>query len=652
MSILDNAPRQYRFILGGQDVLNYIIAAEGDGELDVVPECTVLFNRNIKELFSFDQSTENLFLEVWRGINNANERRIFFGLVKDFKVYPPYVKVIFSNKYYIAQKSIAKTSFDRNIDPEEGIISEIYKSLIARYTTLVADNTTVVNTGTILRRNKFLCDYDQVYERAEELAKDINYQHYHNDHEDKCFFEPRGFIDTDVVLRVGENIVKQPEWDYNFDGIFNAVTIIGSPQKVEITQYFSGDNTEGQNFQLRYTPTSMKVFVGTGSFDPDTGNKPSNNAVNERLGGKKGSTAGDFDYIYDADEKVRRVYFKATGETQPSFTPPSGTNNIEIQYTYDVPVIVFGRNKASIDKYTKRETEIKKLDIDNLNDAELYLQTYLEQRSIPFISTNLLLLGRDDIRIGRLYTVVDEKNNIERKVLVKKIKWFFPYAPDEIDVGDRAWREADFSVTVWDRLKRLEEKDSRTSELLIQIFPFDGTNTVYESRDFELRRRNTAGGTLWDMARWDENNWSDNWSNGFILGSAISGILGTNSLGSSGDVEILVRRTQGQGVYKEFLYDDYYFDDVRSDAEVVWDTTENEIIIPPQKTLYTKSLELNSRRTQATILFPTLTIPAHITIQITYDNINWITVTDGQTVTFPTPATDIRLRLINTGDDA
>lgn len=58
----------------------------------------------------------------------------------------------------------------------------------------------------------------------------------------------------------------------------------------------------------------------------------------------------------------------------------------------------------------------------------------------------------------------------------------------------------------------------------------------------KVTERNLISSTIWDFSMWDEPDsiWNEDYSQGFILGNAISGVLGENRLGDPGtDTEVV-----------------------------------------------------------------------------------------------------------------
>ena len=629
--MVDDFPKLTKVIIDGVDVSDHVVNWETEDVYnDAIGTAKIVLGKTINSVLPITQlDTPGLQITIQRGVNSATEEWVFRGEILDIETQGIRYIVNCANKFYEAVRSEVTTSWDINIDEEQGVGSAIYKSLIERYTSLIVDAQVTPSEMLI---TKFICNHADVFERAEKIVEAYNWQHYYDVHEDKIILEPRGNNTGSQVLEVGENVANVPKWKYSKEKLINELTLKGAEQSVQRTVFINGDNTEDQVVVLNETPTSVKVYVGTGSFDPTgTGTKPSNNEGNLKRGGKKGSTSGEYDYEYDDDSRVRTIYFKSSSSSQPELIPPTGVNNIEVQYTYNLPTPVVDKRPVSISKYGLHKKTHTRGDIKNIADAELYVQTTLDFFERPMISTNIIVSHAQGLRVGWKYRVVDSFENIDEYLIITKIKKVYPFSGDEITIGDDVTRVAQWEIATMDRVKRLEELQGESQDLLLHIVKNIRT-TRAEKRYFELRSRNVAGETG-------------------IYGHPVYGLYGTAKYGGEADLEEwqTIRIIQGENNYKELLYDDLFFDDVRSDSGVIWDYTNKEIIIPPQQTLYTKSLELNSGRTTFNVRFGLTSINlSNMVVSVTYDNVNWIEVSSlNTTVNFPVPATDIRLKIFN-----
>lgn len=574
-------PNLQKTVLNGVDVSAYVISWETTRESSkITGDATLLLSRNVKEILNISKtSSPGWDVTIQRGSVTATDTYKFRGEIISTKVINTGYAITCYGKYYSAVREEVTKSYDKNIDPEAGKPSEIYKNLINEKTDdLSCDDTTVQDSGTTLVLDKFVCNHADVFERVDALAKAMNWQHYYNPITDKTYFEPLGFISDSTVLTVGENIVEVPEWDFDKEDLINELTVRGAEQEVQKTLFFDGTNIAGQECILDKTPVSVKIYVGTGNYDPTgTGTKPSDNQSNLKIGGKVGSTSGVYDYKYDEDANVKTVYFKDT-DTEPSLTPPVGVNNIEVQFTYKLPAPVVAKRDASITAYKKHKKTHTLSDVKTIADAEVYAQNTLDAYSTPFISTTLRVSGVEGLQPGRQYRIVDGVNEIDEFLTILKIKSVYPYKYDEITVGDKQTRESEWEIRTTDRLKRLEELESSSTDLLLHIIDIN-REINYERRYTQLERRSVAGESgiygnpifgVYGTAKYGAAA-----SSTFILGSSTYGLLGTSELGSSLSTYIKVKILQGNNTYKEFLYDEDFLDSDATTAD--WDTLNKEI---------------------------------------------------------------------------
>lgn len=289
----DNRPRLKKVVINGIDVSDYVLRFIVTKEVSSpISSATILLKKSILTLL--DVNKDNAIgksVEIYRGITSPDEEIIFKGEITNSKQDGNLYNLGCLDNYNKAVRAEITRFYDKEISPEAGIVSEIFKTNINDYTDLIADDTSVQYSGTEFILDKFWCNHADVFERNDALAKAINWQHYYDEQTGKVRFEPKDYtINEDLVLEVGVNIVEIPEWEYDTDEMINELTVKGSEQEVETTIFASGDGTENQKVVLPYTPISMKVYVGSGSYDPTgTGTKPSTNEGNLKEGGKIGA---------------------------------------------------------------------------------------------------------------------------------------------------------------------------------------------------------------------------------------------------------------------------------------------------------------------------------------------------------------------------
>lgn len=651
---MENAPELQKTIINDVDVSEYVMNWSTNSVYkDAIGEAEIVLINNVRSILSINKlDTPGRKVTIQRGVDNPDEEWVFRGEIIDVETDNGKYVIKCANKYYEAVRSEATISYDINIDEQEGKGNLIFEDLITRFTSL---DVTTEDTPDNMRITKFVCNHADVFERAEKIVEAYNWQHYYDNELDLVVFEPRGNKKASEVLEVGVNIVNAPKWKYSKEKMINELTLKGAEQNVQRTIFANGDDTEGQRVIFPETPTSVKVYVGSGSYDPEgDGTKPSNNESNLKRGGKRGSTSGTFDYEYDDDSKVKTLYFKKASEDQPSFTPPNGTNNIEVQYTYKLPTPVIDKRPSSISDYGLHKRTHTRNDLKNIDDAELYVQTTLDFFEQPMISTTLIVSYVPNLKIGNRYRVIDQFEEIDEDLIITEIKKSFPFKGDEIVVGDEVLRVDEWETRTMDRIKRLEEAQGESQDLLLHIVKNKREKRA-ERRYFKLQTKSVAGETgIYGhpiFGRYGTAKYGSVAESSFILGSETFGILGQQSLGESEVQEWqTIRLQQGENIYKELLYDNLFFDEDRSSPEVQW--TSDNIVINPGDTLYTKTIELNSGRTSFSFRFGEVLKRDNLLVEVTYNNNNWIEVDEYDSfIDFPTPSTDIRIRITNIYED-
>ena len=655
---MTETPKLKKVIISGIDISQYVYDFEISREYaNYVAGADIRISAKAKEVLELDDQLIGDTVEIYRGVNSPDEVIKFRGEVVNIEFDGIYYYFKCYDKLYEAIRTHVTYSFDKDIDIEHGVVSEIFKTLINEYTeNLTCDDTTVQNSGTNFTLNKFICRDIEVFERLSDLAKAINWQFYYNPEDDKVYFEPKGFKTGTELIQVGVNVHKVPKWVYNSEKLFNKIQVRGSEQLVETTQFFNGTGENNQNYQLLKTPVSVKVFVGEQNFDPiGAETKPSDNDANLKNGGKIGSTTGEFYYTYDEDSKIRRVKFGSPGN-QPYGVPGEFQNNIEILYTYKLPTPVVARRQASIDKYGLREKIVVKSDIKEVHDAEVYAQSQLDKYGDVFATTSVKVTKENDFEVGRIYRTIDPFNDIDEEFLITKVVLRYPNTEgDELTIGDEIWKTDAWDVEVWDRLKRLEEQQTETTDLLIDIREFE-TTYIHERRWFETQVKSIAGGGAGIYGHpifgiYGQSRYGSTTGAAFVIGHSVYGIIGDGVIGDSGSsFPFLLNHPQygvlgisnlgagpepstwqtlqlfpGGNMFKELVYDDVFYDDENSN-NVTWDITNEEITILEPGILYTKLLTLNIIYNYVTIRFGNIT--GDFIVEMSFDNKNtWQTFT-------------------------
>lgn len=552
-------PKLKKVMINGVDVSSYVIEFKRKRPYnDAIAVLDIVFTKGMEAVIPIiDDSLIGTSITAQRGVLLPTEKYVFRGEIRNIdKTGSTYVLKCYDKLYEAVRTNVTYT-YDINTDDEAGVVSEIFKSLLTDYTSLTVTSSSVQDTGTVFILKKFFCRDTPIFERLSDLSKNINWQFYYDPDDDLVYFEPKAYKSSSTVLQVGVNIIKTPTWSYNSDKLVNVLKVRGAEQQAETTEFFNGDGTDDQEVTLTKTPTSVKVYVGATDYNGTT-TKPSLDSSTLKEGGKEGSTSGTYYYEYDDDSNIKTVNFGSAGDI-PSGVPSTNTKNIEVFYTWKMPVPVIGRDQASIDKYGIHEKTIVKSDLKNVSDAELFMTKQLDYFKEVFATTKANVIGLDDLDVGRTYQVIDNNNTINDTFMVSEHTVIYPNTTgDEIVLGDELWKTNDWDVEIWDRFKRLEEQQTETTDLLVDVRKLE--------RDIPIERRYML------MQKKDR---SSDGVNTFVLGHPIFGVLGTQELGDAGTALVDYCLLQGRNTYKEFIYDTTFYDAGNSTG--TWNTTTRQL---------------------------------------------------------------------------
>lgn len=518
-------------------------------------------NRLVKWLIKEDFGTEirmaqvilskNIFLDlptlrngmavtIKRGLSSATEQFVFDGTIDKIEKSLQTVKLQVRDQMMTLVNKTVNYSYDGLLFPStEAKGSDIAEDLIETWGNMTA---VVVDTGNVLTIDKFICNNTDVFSRLKVLADIYDYMIYYDPDDQSVHFEPKGTIVNSNILYVGgalNNVSEVPKWLYDNEECINKLTVKGAVQEVQDEQFFNGDGTANQEFTLSKKPIVVQVFEG----------------ATQKIAGVEDSTSGAFDYTIDKEKGV----ISCTS----NWTPASGSNNVKVIYTNAIPAPIQVDDEDSQDKYGIIESVKFFEDIRTVEDALTRGQSWLSRYSEPFISTQLKPTSLIDYEAGQKVTIIDVVNDENRELLVTEIKKAYPHQGDIITVGDKTTRLAEWGVFTLERIRRLEERNERDSDLIVSVKNFSHNATKENGYIYEQRYLEAYTKTLTQDGE------------GFVLGHPNRGILGTNTLGDALGAEVLIKRQQGNCKYKE-VFADTDFKDTATTA--TWNTTTRRIV--------------------------------------------------------------------------
>jgi len=578
---------------------------------DTISEIELKFVKGVNDLVTIQTGQT---LEVWRGWSVATEEKIFDGYIEKFEPEAGTVKITGLDKLWDLVRKEVNTVYDSGSHATAGVISDIFDDLVTTYGGLSTTSSTIQSSGSTLIIQKFVCNHTDIFERCKALAEALDWQFYYNSDDGYVYFEPKGYTTNSTTLTIGSNVYNLPRWQYDNTEMANDITFVGGYQEVETTEsgqigVTAGYTTTG--ISIDYEPISVKVYG-------DAANPP----TTLKTGGLPDSSSS-YDYYVDKDQKK---ILPAIGTT---FT---GNDFYEIRYSAAAPIPITLYRQKSIDTYGLFTKTITLKDIRSVVDAEQRGNEYLDKYSQPFTYATLYVKNDStyNLAVGQKIRVIDSKTkpNVDDIFVINRLRIKYPSNYDELDVGDRFWRLADFQSKTLEKLKRLEESEFQNQDLInkrVDILNSDDDPLEKENRYLKLLTQTVSG------------------TNCFIFGNADYGKFGTGKFGDN-DVgsETINYLRQYNNSYTETFIDTDFKDTVNTTAD--WDTTNKYLDFTSGEVAYSDSVDYNN----GTITTATLTVTIDsgtFDLYMTADGTNWESVTSGTAHTFTDTGTDLRWRI-------
>lgn len=286
--------------------------------------------------------------------------------------------------------------------------------------------------------------FEAIKKIAEIRAKQFD---FYVDNDKVLNFGIYGQLDSGVEIQRGVNLLNA-EFFEDDASLINSVIVYGGRQVFTWQETFSG--TGDSDYVLTYEPVDAFVTVN-GS---------------EKLGYQEGMATSDYDYKIKQQE--RKIVFNSGKE-------PTAGQNIVVNYSYSVPIIVKNENPESIKNYGKREKKIENPQLINKSDALTVAKEYIKNWSYPITNGEVEILINPAIDVGELVSVT------ESKYFPGKIN-FVVAAIENTLVGSRLKTRLTLTSTrqnieeylkeLYERLNALEEKEKGSSELVAELINF------------------------------------------------------------------------------------------------------------------------------------------------------------------------------------
>ena len=334
----------------------------------------------------------------------------------------------------LAAKRVTCQSYGK-ILAEKDVRGENYDGQTVEYIVedLITNNTDFTfndrDIPTGLSVSKFLAD-GKLIDIIRDFANFTNRIFYTTANEE-FFFEPVSFnyIGTTFVHGTSKVLIEKSAYDDS--QLINSVTLIGEVAEYDTTESFNGDNNTTA-FTLTNTAIGMNVKVGGVEKDPDV------------------------DYVTDSLNK------------QIEFTtaPPTGTNNIVVEYTYEKPLTIKGEKPSSIAQYGIHSKRFNLDWINNRTDGVRFVASYLNRYSS--VKQNILLRFGNPILYLNENDVLNVKNdflNITGDFAVKTISWTYPELNTEVTVGEYRFDYFENDKEIVRKLHDYESAITKSKEL-------------------------------------------------------------------------------------------------------------------------------------------------------------------------------------------
>jgi len=304
----------------------------------------------------------------------------------------------------LSQKDVIAHSFGKILGELE-VRATVYDDKSPEYIVedLITNNTSFTFTGagaaSGLTMTRYTAD-GKLIDILRDLATLVSHTFYTTGSEE-FFFVPKSFIETELVFTHGSNVEVNSS-GFDDSEIVNDLTVLGENKRYDTEQLFNGDGNE-KEFVLTFNATSVKVSIGGTEKEPEED--------------------------YELDSLGRLITFTTA--------PTSGTNNIKVEYEYELPLYFRGTRQSSITEYGIHAKRLNMPWINNRADGVRFIQSYLNR--YKDVTEKIM------VKFGYLFNGVEENDvvqvinsvkNISGDFMVKSITWKYPKMTTDIEVGE------------------------------------------------------------------------------------------------------------------------------------------------------------------------------------------------------------------------
>jgi len=360
-----------------------------------------------------------------------------------------------------------------------GRLTEIAKWIIDNKTTLDSQG---IQYDAVKTSQKIIADNTPVIEILSMIKDALDWNLW--ERLGVVYMQPRGTIDNNITLTVGDTVKKLSKWESDQSEMVNSLTVYGAPETHSTTELFTGDGSADQSFTLTYPHfTDVKV-----EYTADGGT-----TWTEKIGAIPGVTSS-YDYTSHPEASQKKITFDGT----TGFAPAAAADNVRITYSHPWQVPYTITNSSSINTYGKYEKTITRSDLQTQQDIEQFATQYIAAYKDP-INIGKLLCRRTDVVVGEQITVVDSRNNINGAFTISKMELQYPDYRLILDVSDtpKLMGMGDWRKGLDERVRRLEERQRGYSAATrTTLGPYQVSQTITNKITKITIKSRTAGSSF------------------------------------------------------------------------------------------------------------------------------------------------------------
>ncbi len=309
---------------------------------------------------------------------NPPQTQIFLGILEDINLDGKEE----TERLTLMGRDYSARLMDRTVEPEvySNIpAGSIVNDIITKYT----DDITTTNVVSGLNVERLSFNQLPVFDAIRELAQLNNFMFYVDNDKD-LHFKEKASKQSGFTFGSGGTPIINSSFKDKRNTVYNEVWVYGDRYLDGFTETFTG--VAGSNYILGYKPHNT-IVVNSGTVPEII-----------QPGGifqMTFSAGSQFKYLVNFDDK--RIIF--TSGTLAGDNRYIGSDLI-INYMRDLPIVKFGDNDSSIDRYGKRVKVIQDKSIKDPLTAESILLTELEEFSDPQKEGKIKVSSIANVNVG------------------------------------------------------------------------------------------------------------------------------------------------------------------------------------------------------------------------------------------------------------